>query len=810
MLWPATKWRGTLLLCAIEQLDTRCGERQCDERRIVAGMERIFEALARLVVRYKYPVAVLWIVITIFSVRAFPSLASVTKDTNSGFLPDNVPSIQASHLVEPFQNSNYLSADIVGVRADGPLTVADQRTIDMVAARVRALPHVKLVRDQGVSRDGQARQLLVQADVSANGTGSGKTLVDEVRHLYTAVHAPSGLALHFTGQLASLVDTRADSSKSQGNTTILSIVLILVLLLFAFRALLAPVVTLIPAALVLQLSSPVIAATTRLGVQASSITQVILIVLILGAGTDYGLFLVFRVREELRRGLEPHDAVIHALTNVGETITFSALTVIAALLSLLLARFGFYQGLGPALAIGIALMLLAGLTFLPAVLAIFGRAVFWPSGARATEKDQAGLWGRVGAVAVRHPLVTLLGGLALFGGLALGLLGTGTTGFADASAGPSGSDSASGASALTSHFPGASTQPTLMIFRFSAPIWGNPGILDTVRGELKANPLFVSVLGPTNPNGFPLPSARLVQLHDQIGRAPGDLPRVQPAGSAIAAADYNAYRATSQFISPDGKTVQWATVLTYGHTTSSSDLGKFPRVREVVARIARTVGANANGVFGIMAFAYDVDDLATSDLIRIIPFVALVILILLAVVLRSLVAPFYLVLSVLLSYLAALGFAALVFVHSGRSSGLNFVLPFLVFVFLMALGSDYNILVMTRIREEAQKMPLKRAVSFAVGVSGSTITTAGMILAGSFAVLAIAAGNAQGADQVRQIGYGIAAGVLLDTFLIRTLLVPSMVVLLGRWNWWPSQLSRQPADDVREPVGARGLGAGSR
>ena len=128
----------------------------------------------------------------------------------------------------------------------------------------------------------------------------------------------------------------------------------------------------------------------------------------------------------------------------------------------------------------------------------------------------------------------------------------------------------------------------------------------------------------------------------------------------------------------------------------------------------------------------------------------------------------------------------------------------------MALGSDYNILVMTRIREEAQKMPLRRAVSFAVGVSGSTITTAGMILAGSFAVLAIAAGNAQGADQVRQIGYGIAAGVLLDTFLIRTLLVPSMVVLLGRWNWWPSKLSRQPADDVREPAGARGLGAGSR
>ena len=176
-----------------------------------------------------------------------------------------------------------------------------------------------------------------------------------------------------------------------------SLLFIIVLLLIAFRALLAPLVTLLPAALVLALASPVIAGATHLGVQVSAITQFILIVLVLGAGTDYGLFLVFRTREELRRGLEPKDAVRRAVATVGESITFSALIVMAALMSLIIAQFDFYQALGPALAIGIALMLMAGLTLLPALLAIFGRAVFWPSRARLEENPRANIYGRIAA-----------------------------------------------------------------------------------------------------------------------------------------------------------------------------------------------------------------------------------------------------------------------------------------------------------------------------------------------------------------------------------------------------------------------------
>jgi putative drug exporter of the RND superfamily len=209
-----------------------------------------------------------------------------------------------------------------------------------------------------------------------------------------------------------------------------------------------------------------------------------------------------------------------------------------------------------------------------------------------------------------------------------------------------------------------------------------------------------------------------------------------------------------------------------------------PGVRAALSEVGHATGAVTTGVAGQAADAYDVGIVSTNDLMLIVPVVLLVIGVLLAAVLRSLVAPLYLLVSVGLSYLAALGLAVLVFMGFGGSSGVNFVLPFLMFVFLMALGSDYNILVMTRIREEAEEHSLREAVTRAVGATGGTITSAGMILAGTFLVLTIS-----GTGQIQQLGFGIAFGILMDTFLIRTLLIPSTVVLLRRWNWWPSRLA---------------------
>jgi RND superfamily putative drug exporter len=293
------------------------------------------------------------------------------------------------------------------------------------------------------------------------------------------------------------------------------------------------------------------------------------------------------------------------------------------------------------------------------------------------------------------------------------------------------------------------------------------------------------VLGPLNPNGAPLTVTQLTRLHQQLG-APQALPAVPPPNASIPPQEYNAYRATGQYISAEGQTVQFVAVL---QDTSSSPAarGAVPGLRTAVAQVATSAGAAASGVASRNAFAYDITQISTSDLSQIIPLVAVLIALLLALVLRSVIAPLYLIISVVLSFLAAWGLVALVFVDLAGNDSVQFILPFLLFVFLMALGSDYNILVMRRIREEAHNQPLRAAVREAIGRTGGTVTTAGVILAGSFALLALE-GNS---DQVRQVGFGVAAGILMDTFLIRTLLIPALVVLLGRWNWWPAPLFRR-------------------
>ena len=297
--------------------------------------------------------------------------------------------------------------------------------------------------------------------------------------------------------------------------------------------------------------------------------------------------------------------------------------------------------------------------------------------------------------------------------------------------------------------------------------------------------------GPLDPNGTSVTATELADAHHQLADAgpPSALPETPPVGYTGTLDAYDAYKASPDFISADGRTLQIPTSLSAGPSTSTAAASAMPAVRAAAAAAGTAVGATATGVAGYAAVAADVGGLSMHDLLRIIPIVMLVLGILLGIVLRSLVAPLYLVASVALSYLASLGFAVLVFVVIGGQDGINFVLPFFMFIFIMALGQDYNILVMTRIREEAHFAPLKTAVRHAVEATGTTVTSAGLILAGTFGVL-----TATGNTQIVEIGVGLAVGILLDTFFVRTLLVPSVVVLLGRWNWWPSRLSHEDRD----------------
>ncbi len=750
-------------------------------------MDTAYASLGRFVVRFRYLIVITWVAITIVCVIAFPSLTSVITNTNfSAFLPGSAPSIQAAHLAAPFQNTQYASATIVAMRDHGPLMPADQAALDRLEHLVRAMPQVKTVSDLSTSPDEMARQVAIQADVPQDGTGTDPTLVSTMRDAFGQVNAPAGLTFHLTGQLATAVDSQNAAQAAQNAIQNLSFLLIIVLLLLAFRALLAPLLTLIPAALVLALSSPVIAgAVTRLGVQASNVAQGVLIVIILGAGTDYGLFLTFRVREELQRGLDPNDAVVRAMQTVGETLTFSALTVIVALSALVLAQFRLYQSFGPAIALAIALLLLSGLTLTPALLAIFGRAVFWPTFTSKRERVPGNLWGRLAGRFMQRPAITLSVGMVLFVGLALGQLGTSLGGFGGQTSGPASADSSVGAAVIAAHYPLASQNPAEILLRFPQSVWNAPDRLATAEQGLLTISSLRAVLGPLNPNGVPLTVAVLTQLHTQLG-APQALPPVPPTASLFPPQEYNAYRAAGQYISADGQTVQFVAILK-DTSSSSAAINAIPALRTSITQVARASGASQNGVVSANAFAYDITQISNGDLSRLLPIVAVLIAVLLALVLRSLIAPLYLFASVVLSYLAAWGVVAIVFVHQGGNDGVVFVLPFILFVFLVALGSDYNILVMRRIREEAQSKPLREAVREAITRTGGTITAAGVILAGTFTVLGVTATTlAQ-----RQLGFGLAAGILMDTFLIRTLLIPALIVLLGRWNWWPARLFRR-------------------
>ncbi len=754
------------------------------------SLDDAFGALGRVVVRFRWLVVVFWLLVAVVTSGAFPSLSSEVNDNNSAFLSASAPSSRAADLAAPLLGGNAASniTQVTIVAVGRPTLVrADVAAIEREEKLAAGVANVKSVRAIGVSKDFQAALLQAQAHVAVNDVTKAKALVDGLEATFTHAAPPRGLEFHLAGQVATLVANQASTNKSGSQVQAFSFLFIIVLLLIVFRSVPAALVTLLPSGLALLISMRVIGELGAGGVQISSITEVLLIVLLLGAGTDYGLFLVFRVREELRDGHEPHDAVRRALIRVGESITASAGTVVIALLTLLLASFGLYHDLGIPLAVGVLVMLAIGLTLLPALLAILGHRAFWPSKIRpGTQRE--GAWSKIASRLVQRPGLTLGVGVLVFLALAAGALGYKSGGFGGATSAPAGSDAAAGAAALATHFPQTTSNPANLVFGYGRSVWTDPAVLSTTDAALRAAGRFKTISGPLSPNGTTLTPAQLTALHARLGPA-ADLPVVEPTTETVPLAAYEAYRATSQFVSSDGRVIQFEAALRVGGQSSTAAMNATPAIRALVTRTARLSGADASGLAGEAAAVYDINSTANHDLKVVIPVAIVAIGLLLALVLRSAVAPLYLIVSVGLSYLAALGVATIAFIDIGGDAGISFVLPFLMFIFLLALGEDYNILVMTRIREEARHLPLRDAVVKAIARTGSTVTSAGIILGGTFAVFAIVGGGGAQGSQLRAIGFGLAAGILMDTFLVRTLLVPSTVILLGDRNWWPSTLA---------------------
>jgi len=459
-------------------------------------------------------------------------------------------------------------------------------------------------------------------------------------------------------------------------------------------------------------------------------------VVLFGIGTDYILFLLFRYRERLRSGVRGHDVVAYALSRAGEAILSAALVVAAAFAALGVSDFGIFKNLAPGLVICVITMLLAVLTLIPAVVAVIGPKIFWPS--KNWQKQPEGTTTKkIGHFVSRRPALTAVATLVLLLVLATGYPQLKTS-YDFVSQQPQTTESAKTFKKVSKLFSAGAISPT-----------------------------DVFITSPT-----PLSQEQVTAARTVINSAPG----VTPAGDA-------------QF-SKDRKTAQ-ITVLLPGNPESASTLDYVEHTFRPQAHAAAPAGTRAY-VAGESAAFVDVRSAVNRDLAVILPAAAVIIFVILALLLRSALAPLYLLITTALGFTATLGGTVYLFQHIQGKPGLIFFIPIMVYIFVVAIGTDYNILTMTRLREEVRAgLKPREATDMTIEHSSTTVASAGLILAGTFGSLALA-----GISLLSQLGFAVAFGIILAAFCIAPLLVPSVAALLGYKVWWPGH---KPAKDPNRP-----------
>src|SRR5215472_1833827 len=505
-------------------------------------VDTIFAAIGRFSVRFRWLMALVWMAGAVAAGALLPSLSSVTQNDNTKFLPPSAPTEHAIALAAPFGNTGLVPTTVIAARSGAHLASADVSAIATLRHNILQVAGVHKVTGLTVSADGQAAQFDALSAPPGGNQSAVTDLVNALRARIRATDLSAGLKVHLTGELPIAADQQKANGTQGSTLQFATLAMIIVLLVLIFRSFTLAVTTLVPPSLSFLIAGPLIAVAAQHGLKVSPIAFFLLIVLVLGAGTDYGLFLVFRVREQLRvaghkggpadlsaglfralggdlRRPRPaeREGIVAAVTKVGESITFSAATVIAAVLTLTLATFSFYADLGGPFGMAIGVTLLAALTLLPALLSIrlsllgvkrtlfqklFGRPKLIPWNIQGTGKP--GAWSNIASRIVRYPVPTLLVGLVFFGALAFGATGYKGGGFGGNTAAPAGSDSGAGSALLTKHFPQASLNPTVVLFRLAAPVWSDPAPIVTATSELATSPRFTHATGPLNPVGFPL------------------------------------------------------------------------------------------------------------------------------------------------------------------------------------------------------------------------------------------------------------------------------------------------------------------
>ncbi|BFV60843.1 MMPL family transporter [Kitasatospora sp. CMC57] len=669
--------------------------------------------------RGKWVVLVVWLAVLVLTGPLAAKLAGAEDNQASSWLPGAAESTQVLSTQRAFQPVETAQAVVVYARPGG-LTPADRVAAARDAMAFPSAPHVRgPVVGPVPSADGQAMQTIVPVDIGTNGWQDLKPAVDSLRA--TAAEDSQGMTTHVTGPAGIGADQAAAFAGIDSTLLLATVSVVIVLLLLTYRS---PVLWLLPllaAGAALTVAEAVIYLLAKhAGLTVNAQSAGILIVLVLGAGTDYALLLTARYREELRRHRDRHEAMAFALHRAGPAIGASSATVVASMLCLLVAEMNSTRGLGPVCAIGVLVALLAMMTLLPALLVVLGRWVFWPvrPSYGTPEPTAHGRWARVGGAIARRPRRIWIGtGLAL-AACCLGLFALNANGLSQAGSFTGTPDSVTGQQVVNQHFPGGTGAP-----------------LTVVSAADRAGQVRAATVG-----------------------TPGIAAATEP-------------------------TVRQGTALFYATPTDPPDSRA---AKDTVDRLRGTVHAVPDAdarVGGNTAVILDAGRAAAHDNKVIIPLVLGVVLLILGGLLRAITAPLVLIATVVLSYAAALGLSALAFEHVFGFEGADQSFPLFAFVFLVALGIDYNIFLMTRVREESLHRGTRDGAVAGLAATGGVITSAGLILAATFAVL-----GTLPVVGLAEIGFAVALGILLDTLVVRSVLVTALTMDLRHRMWWPSAL----------------------
>ena len=699
-------------------------------------------------------VVIIWFLIAGVFGPLFGKLTSVQENNNSSFLPKGAEATLAADEIKNFsgKDSYNFPTLILFEGKVNPTSIAainehmagvGALTLDGTDAKISDYLAPGQVISVFPSQDGQA----ILANVPLDGNAIAKTLpnekpvlpavVDALRADIKPIAEANGVTHYVTGPGGLLGDLFAAFGTLDSSLLLTTLGVVAIILIVVYRS---PVLWIIP------LLSSLFALSTAGGIvyllaknniiDVDGQSQGILSVLVIGAATDYALLLIARYREELHHHENRFDAMRTAYKGVWEPILASGSTVSISLLILLFSQLTNTAGLGPIGAIGIVCSMITILTLLPALLLVFGRWIFWPRIPHNDGDDHvmSGMWSKVGSSIGRNPRKAwvISGTVLLLFAFASTTLKADGIGTVDTFTGNP--ESVVGQKLLTKHFPGGEGDPTQVVVALdkvgavTAALKNAPGVTD-ISPQLDGIPV----------PGQPLPAMKVVNNRAILNLTLDKAPDSVEAGNDI------------------------------------------PEIR----RLAHAADATSL-VGGTSAVYFDVRTANNRDNKTIIPIILIVITLILGLLLRSIVSAIVLLGTVVLSYFATLGVCALVFNHVFGFAGGDNSFPLFAFIFLVALGIDYNIFLMTRVREESQKIGTRAGVIKGVTVTGAVITSAGIVLAATFAVLGLLP-----LVPLAELGFAVAFGVLLDTIIVRSILVPALVHEIGPKIWWPSKLQNK-------------------